>query len=45
MEESIMLMALTIIKAVIKNPKKKAALKKRLLQIRDAISGAFPSEE
>lgn len=44
MEAVILSMAFQVVKAVIKNPKKKAALKKQLLLIRDAISATFPED-
>jgi hypothetical protein len=44
METAFLAMALTVIKAAVKNPKKKAQLRKILLQLRDAIDAAFPDE-
>lgn len=44
MELTIMTLALGIIRQVVKNPAKKARLKKRMLQVRDAISAAYPDE-
>jgi len=44
MEATIIALALTVIRAVVKNPAKKANLKKALLAVRDAISAAFPEE-
>jgi len=41
MEASILTIALTVIRAVIKNPEKKAKLRSILLKIRDAITAAF----
>lgn len=44
MEETILALALSIIRAVVKNPKKKARLRSAMLKIRDAITAAFPEE-
>ena len=41
METTILTLALTIIREVVKNPKKKAKLKGVLLKLRDAIDAAF----
>ena len=41
METTILTLALTIIREVVKNPKKKARLKNLLLKLRDAIDAAF----
>ena len=41
MEELALNFILALVKAVVKNPKKKAALRARLLKIRDAISAAY----
>lgn len=41
MEDMILNFALTVVKSVVKNPKKRAALKRQLLRIRDAISMAY----
>ena len=41
MEASILALALTVVRAVMKNPEKKAKLRAVLLKIRDAISAAF----
>lgn len=45
MEDMILNFALTVVKSVVKNPKKRAALKRQLLRIRDAISMAYPDEK
>ncbi len=44
METMLINMALAIIFGTIKNPEKKAALKKALLKMRDAINGLYPGE-
>jgi hypothetical protein len=41
MEASILALALTVVRAVVKNPEKKAKLRSTLLKIRDAITAAF----
>jgi len=41
MEASILALALTVIRAVVKNPEKKTKLRSALLKIRDAITAAF----
>jgi len=41
METTILTLALTVIRAVVKNPEKKMKLRSTLLKIRDAISVAF----
>lgn len=41
MEGTILALALSLIRAVIKNPRKKEKLKKIMLEIRDAIDAAF----
>jgi hypothetical protein len=41
MESTILALALSIVRAVVKNPAKKAKLKSVLLKIRDAIDAAF----
>ncbi len=42
MEATILTLALTIIREVVKNPRKKARLRSLMLKIRDAINAAFP---
>jgi hypothetical protein len=44
MESTILTLALTVIKAVIKNPAKKARLKSILGKIKDAIETAFADD-
>ena len=44
MEVTILTLALTVIRAVVKNPKKKEQLRSVLLRIRDAIDAVFPGE-
>lgn len=44
MESTILTLALTVIRAVVKNPKKRAALRSLLLKLRDAIDTAFSGE-
>ncbi len=44
MESTILTLALSIVRAVVKNPAKKAKLKSTLLKIRDAIDAAFAEE-
>ncbi len=44
MESAILTLALTVIRAVVKNPTKKARLKAALLKLRDAIDAAYASE-
>lgn len=44
MESAILALALTVVRSVVKNPRKKAQLKKLLLQVRDAIDAAFGSD-
>jgi hypothetical protein len=44
METTLLTLALTIIKSVVKNPKKKAQLKSILLKVRDAIDAAYGEE-
>jgi len=44
MEEYLVNMALAIIFSTIKNPAKKAKLKKALLKMRDAIEQLYPGE-
>ena len=44
MEATILTFALTIIRAVVKNPKKKAQLKALLLKLRDAIDAAYAGD-
>ena len=41
MEASVLALALTVIRAVVKNPEKKVKLRSALLKIRDAISVSF----
>lgn len=44
MESTILTLALSVIRSVVKNPKKRARLRERMLQIRDAIDAAFGAE-
>lgn len=44
METTIIALAMTIIKAAVKNPQKKAKLKKALLALAAAISAAYSDE-
>jgi hypothetical protein len=44
MEMTILTLALTVIRAIVKNPQKKARLKSILLKLRDAINAAFAEE-
>jgi hypothetical protein len=44
MESTILTLALSIIRSVVKNPKKRARLRDVMLQIRDAIDAAFGAE-
>ena len=44
MESTILALALSVIRAVVKNPAKKARLKTVLLKLRDAIDAAYASE-
>ena len=44
MESTILTLALTIIRAVVKNPQKKARLKALLLKLRDAIDAAYAAD-
>ena len=44
MEQTILTLALAVIRAVIKNPMKKAKLKAVLTKLRDAIDAAFAGE-
>lgn len=41
MEASILALALTVVRAVIKNPEKKAKMRAVMLKIRDAITAAY----
>ena len=41
MEASILALALTVVRAVVKNPEKKSKLRTTLLKIRDAITIAY----
>ncbi len=41
----ILTLALSVVREVVKNPKKKASLKKRLLELRDVISAIYAGEE
>lgn len=41
MDNTILILALSIVRAAVKNPKKKAKLRRVLLQIRDAIDAAY----
>ena len=44
MESTILTLALTVIRAVVKNPQKKFKLRSILLKLRDAINAAFADE-
>ncbi len=44
MEEMILSIALSVIKTVVKNPKKRAHMKEILLKVRNAISVAYPED-
>jgi hypothetical protein len=44
METAVLTLALTVIKAVIKNPQKKAKLRSLMLKLRDAIDAAYGAE-
>ena len=44
MESTILTLALSVIRAVVKDPKKKARLKSALLKLRDAIDAAYADE-
>lgn len=44
MESTILALALSVIRAVVKNPAKKARLKSVLLKLRDAIDAAYANE-
>jgi hypothetical protein len=44
MEATIITLALTVLRQIVKNPAKKARLKAALVKLRDAISAAFPDE-
>ena len=44
MEATILTLALTVVRAVVKNPKKRDQLRSVLLKIRDAISAVYPDE-
>ena len=44
MESTILTLALTLIRSVVKNPKKKAQLRSLMLKLRDAIDAAYASE-
>jgi len=44
MESMILTLALSVIRAVIKNPKKKARLRAILMNLRDAIDAAYAGE-
>lgn len=44
MEASAIAFVIAIVKAAVKNPAKKAALKKRLLALRDAITAIYEGE-
>ena len=44
MESTILALALTVIRAVVKNPAKKARLKSALLKLRDAINAVYAIE-
>lgn len=44
MESTILTLALSVIRSVVKNAKKRAKLRDVMLQIRDAIDAAFGAE-
>ncbi len=44
METTAIALLLAVLRSVVKNPKKKAALKKRLMAVRDAIDAAYADE-
>jgi hypothetical protein len=44
MESAILALALSVIRAVVKNPAKKAQLKSVMLKVRDAIDAAFAND-
>ena len=44
MESTIIALALSVLKSVVKNPKKKAQLKSALLKLRDAIDATYAEE-
>jgi hypothetical protein len=44
MEATIITLALTLIRSVVRNPKKKAQLRSLMLKLRDAIDAAYGSE-
>ena len=44
MESTILALALSVIRAIVKNPAKKARLKSVLLKLRDAIDAAYAGE-
>jgi hypothetical protein len=44
MDATIIALVMTIVKGIIKNPAKKAKLKKALLAVRDAIDAAYSDE-
>jgi len=45
MDTMILTLALSLIRAIVKNPAKKRALRAALLNLRDAIDAAFASPE
>ena len=44
MESTILALALSVIRAIVKNPQKKAQMKSVMLKLRDAIDAAFGGE-
>jgi len=44
-ETTILTLAMTLIRSVIKNPKKKAQLRSLMMKLRDAIDAAYPDED
>jgi len=44
MDSLIISLALSVIRAVVKNPAKRAKLKSVLISLRDAINAAYPGE-
>jgi hypothetical protein len=44
MESTILTLALSVIRSVVKNPAKKARLKAAMLKLRDAIDAAFAED-
>lgn len=44
MEHAVLTLALSVIRAVIKNPQKRAKLRSLMLKLRDAIDAAFAED-